>query len=257
MRNILIPVLAVLIAMPLYATDSGILEDFVQEPKQRGYGIKNIINGNSIKYYADWGSFAPQEDVLENAFREWVFGTKRIIEEQNRADEFKDLYPIFEIWAQKPILKKTTKALADIRFYPREATPGSDGISIAPAGGFWHYYKKIVYNYGENKALMHEIGHFLGVGEGYLEQKHHNSKIHSSSYFYEDGIMGNKNENTLLSCDDADSFITSVDFVLEQSGKISERVEKGWRSLCKDNPAIFKRVKEMNREPDIYSGMCW
>ena len=233
------------------------------------YAIYKVITKQPIKYaitFAEYKDQSPIDDAIwekyayekiNKAFNIWIKDTLAIINKSGRAAEFKDITDILN--KSKVDLQKVKIEDADIVFefvnYKGARFVFNKGdVSLRkyiqvpnPA-----YFDKKEHKKLDN-LLLHEIGHYYGLGDRYQEGISGSSPENSTTGDTDSDTVMASNIGTRLSCDDAEGFINLIDITLFfMNGKYLPRAEKGWNGICKNNKQ-YLQAREINRE-DFFDG---
>lgn len=239
-----------------------------------------------LRYCVEGAPFVKQyAHLLERGYTEWASATARIIRQANRADEFADLLPFLE----KPLLFErqfcSYNAKIEDAFHPSmEETywetnfvPQSEqvrliilpkdqvarvcfhaeyGEAVACAGSPEFGAHVIVMARAEETessewwlSLLHEVGHTLGMGEGYALGAVKNSPFFGTKPRAA-SVMKGQGEPQECSCDDADAVIVLSD-ALSIPGKPARRGDtaRTFQSLCTDDPIWYVEGRQQNKPP--------
>lgn len=231
---------------------------------------------------------APRSDkyssYFEQGYNEWAASTARIIRKAKRADEFSDLLPFLD----KPFLFKRQPCsynpqIEDLYHPNMEETYWETNYSSSPeqirlivlppyqvsrvcsktdlngvacAGVLESGGRVIVMPLSEETdavewwySLLHEIGHTLGLGEGYVLGGSANNPLFGTKA-NRPSVMQGENMSPGFSCDDADAFIVFSDS-LSIPGKPARtgKTARSFKSLCVDDPIWYVDGRQQNRPP--------
>lgn len=223
--------------------------------------------------------------LLEKGYTQWASATAQMIRQANRAEEFADLLPFLEkplLFQQQfcsynpriensfhPFMEET---YWDTSYYPqmeqirliilperevrRVCSGGEYGEAVACTSSQAGPHVIVMAQLEEAdfvswwSSLMHEIGHTLGMGEGYILGTAKNNpflgtKPGRRSIMQAEG-------STQFSCDDADAFIVFSD-ALSIPGKPARtgRTARSFQSLCEDDPIWYVDGLQQNRPPRL------
>lgn len=223
--------------------------------------------------------------LLEKGYTSWFGQTAQIIRRAGRADEFADLLPFlekpllfqrqacsrnksveesFHLWAEPEWLEQNPGASPE---QVRLLLLDSDNVSnacgsstvannLACAGMPERFGAHIVVmpflNPDEKtdwwNSFLHELGHTLGVGEGYKMGDTKNSPFFGTG-FREGGIMNARTEQEVsFSCDEADAMVIFMDS-LSVPGKPSRRgkTARKFQSFCAHDPVWYSDGRQLKR----------
>ncbi len=213
------------------------------------YAIDNLLDNRSIRYALSEEITPEEEQIFKENMLKWPAETLRFIKESGRSREFKDIIPILErrlVFERVPLSTSPDIALflsTELKNYVNgDFEPKKDG----------HPFNEIRINKNYRNEfspiLLHELGHYFGLGDQYTSARWANAHEEYSSNVNEtDGAV--MNEELKITCDDADGFINLMDLRLaqRQNGQFSARAQKGWRSLCHNSNNKYKKAKTINR----------
>lgn len=225
--------------------------------------------------------------LVEKAYMEWFAKTAQIIRRANRADEFADLLPFldkpllfqrqscarnkqiedsFHIWADPDLLEQnpasSTEQIRLLLLPPERLSAACNfsaaGSSVACAGAPKQFGAHVVvmpYLSSDGKSawwstFLHEVGHTLGVGEGYKLGETKNSPLFGTG-FRQGGLMNaQSDEPATFSCDEADALIVFADSV-SVPGKPARKgkTARTFQSFCAQDPVWYSDGLVQKREP--------
>ena len=222
----------------------GILEDAVENKIKFPYVIDRVLANEPVRYAVSPGVTPQEEQLFTDSVRKWHQTTLGLIQARHRTNEFQDIIPLLK---REIKFQKTSSAHADITI-----SVENDYCDKA-AGCFYEHDKKIVIATGARQdfasVMLHEVGHYWGLGDQYKKSRHNSSPIYSSPTNTVEGSVMNASD--LLTCDDNDGFINLIDLRLYQTrGKFPARATKGWWSLCKKTKNFYQEAKTVNRRED-------
>ena len=293
MKKVFILIMGLLlIGITAYAVPGpfGLSTDYTEDPT-RTHLLHKIVANKPIRYAiseedmerrpdiqkADWTSKverqAQERQAVIRAFNSWFKYTKQEIVKANRQTEFADILPILN----RPVKLEevSDQARADIiirfsstEFIRSECSEEADGCANRTKRVIFTPYLEYDKELGDSSyyffILVHEIGHFIGLGDQYAGPDNV-SPIHSTSHRVDAeyvepeeslSVMGNKTE---LGCDDADGTIYALDYLLNYSKKPSEysaRVRKGWASLCADG-TVYRNLRVPGKKSYLSKGTLY
>lgn len=211
--------------------------------------------------------------LLEEGYTQWASSTAHIIRQANRAEEFADLLPFLEkpflfqrqFCSYNPSIENSfhpymEETYWDTSYYPqmeqvrliflpkdkvREVCSGGkfgEAVACTSSKAGPHVIVVVQLEQADPadwwSSLMHEIGHTLGMGEGYILGTAKNNpflgtKPGRTSIMQAEGA-------SKFSCDDADAFIIFAD-ALSVPGKPARtgRTARSFQSLCKEDPIWY------------------
>ncbi len=252
----------------------GLLSEVEDKPKTL-YFIDRYAQNKVITYCIDdYFSKALSSTVVEEAFNSWPAAAVKAIKESGRDAEFKDIEPILsrkvrlqqvpcgkldkgaaEGYSFFKTDKRTEKSKEDIRilflssadistfcgdkYGPgcfQSGVRGDDGEAVLPA------LMALSVSDRSSDILKHEIGHAFGLSDQYFSARINSNPKYGTTKIYP-SIM---DENTDITCDDAEGFINSLDchaLGIKRGGK------EGWKSLCPDSQEAYINCSAKNREP--------
>lgn len=276
---------------PAFALDWGVFEDYEDEIEK--YAMYKVLNDIPIKYaieilnekdhkddnynsnnkneyekmakelsasLKDQNKILELESLIETAFNTWPRDTQQMIFEEDRKEEFADIYPLLsEMLSNRLHLKRVeNKDKPDIVFIfsskaeldcPKTAAAcinlNQDPIQVrlvAPSD--------ITELKGERKITLlsdtiHEIGHYFALVDQYEDEGDASAEYSTFNRIGKnDSIMASQN-SYFLACDDVDGFINLIDLSLYLNKKDksidkngpddrywSKRAQNGWASFC-------------------------
>lgn len=213
------------------------------------YAIDNLIDNRAIRYALSEEITPEEEQIFKENMLKWPAETLRFIQESGRTREFKDIIPILErklVFERVPLSAPPDIAL----FLSMELKNYVNGDFEAKKDERPFNEIRINKNYRTEFApiLLHELGHYFGLGDQYTSARWASSHDEYSSDINEmDGSVMNR--ELKITCDDADGFINLIDLRLaqRQNDQFSARAKKGWRSLCHNSNNKYKKAKTVNR----------
>ena len=239
--------LSVLLFLPLagLAAPWGVLAGAV---KYKDYGVDKLVRRESIRYTVSQDITPQEEQLFLSSMRAWPQETLKFIRESGREQEFQDIVPVLK---QNLVFAKVqTSEWTDVSLeIDREGLCGSNAMGCYEDGA---HRIGINSEYREEFAeiLIHEIGHYYGMGDQYKSERRNSHPEYSSNANTVQGSV--MNDGALLTCDDADGFINLIDLRLSQNnGHFSSRATKGWNSLCHNSANKYQEGKTINRTFDI------
>jgi len=212
-------------------------------PSNGGFGeiAKKIAKGNNeITYYLNTPGRAYLVDP-QKVFDKWF---DNVLRYRNTYPGFNEVFElILPLLEKKPVLKEVKERKAEnIDLLIINNFYASDLDLPAKRGGYHREY--IITGFGNFEAIrityiardeeemqyfLHEVGHLLGLGEGYDVTKYgevdHSSDMTKGSGRTKKSIMHNKVKK--LTCDDADA-LAAILFMLKG------REDYTFRSFCND-----------------------
>ena len=268
--------ICLLLSLAVFAkAPGGLKEDYVDNPERPGYGLAKALLQEPIKYYVEeTRSAKPKKGVAPDyateavltrgisaqaavveGFNKWFSYTKETIEKAGRQAEFADIMP----YLSRPVrLEKVSNPdVADMSFV-FATYQEMQRLCRGDAAGC-HWGVKIVVPYIEytqaggddwestDATLVHEIGHFYGLGDDYLGT--YNKSLEYSTVGRTGKNLTIMDMGHVMGCDDADTFINAIDFTLayKNNWRWSERAIRGWKSFCDNNR--FAEGKELDKPP--------
>ncbi len=249
-------------ALGIFAAEWAFMQDYEEyEENNREivWAVDKFISGQKISYYLEYDFTVNLQmdmkytQIVMEAFQIWPAFARQQIIDSGRAQEFADIMPLLE---RGVLLQKvSTGTPFDIKILFKANSPISASCGEGAEGCFHKYYKRITNpalraNYANEHevigVLVHELGHFYGLGDQYREGVENASLTHSTSDRIDgtDSIMSSGYD---LRCDDVDGFINLIDFALfKRQGAYSARAKQGWKSFC-DN-TMYKNAKVLNKK---------
>ena len=233
----------------------GILKNVTQEEPSSSLAVDYLIYERPIHYALDQ-EITPQEEQLFRAnIQKWPQETLQMIQKKHRTKEFRNIIPLLE---HKLVLEKVSLDTPPDIYLTVQPDPQCPG-----AAGCFKFKKSDNEPYSVisiikaeparfSGTLLHEIGHYFGLGDQYENRRHlSSSETYSSDVNLQEGaVMNNSQEtNGHITCDDADGFINLLDFRLAQlnDNQFSARANEGWKSLCPSSKNIYQNAKTINR----------
>lgn len=223
----------------------GALNSYVEDTHHK-YAVEFLISNSTIYYNVADDVTPAQEAVFVRNIKKWPNEVLRIIREEGRESTFKDIIPVLET---KLVLKKRAdnpdvflklgeKSECGGRAsgcFSERKTPAE----IIVVSDFERHFSNIV---------LHEIGHFFGLGDQYERSRYNSHAEYSSDVNDESGSV--MNDSSSITCDDADGFINLIDifYIKHDKEKISERTKTGWASLCPGGTNFYQNGKTINRK---------
>jgi len=215
-------------------------EEHEESNREIVWAVDKFISGQKISYYLEYDfTINLQMDmkytqIVMEAFKIWPAFARQQIIDSGRAQEFADIMPLLE---RGVLLQKvSTGTPFDIKILFKSNSPISASCGEGAEGCFHKYDKRITNpalraNYANEHevigVLVHELGHFYGLGDQYREGVENASLTHSTSDRIDgtDSIMSSGYD---LRCDDVDGFINLIDFALfKRQGSYSARAKQG------------------------------
>lgn len=233
----------------------GILYD-AEEPSFSVRAINNLIEGRSIRYAINDVTTPQQEAIFLANIQKWPQEVVRLIKRSNRAQEFQDILPMLE---RKLVLQRVdVNAPPDIYLVVQKYPPcgGSDACVVSPDQSKKPFEIIYINPKTENfsSALLHEIGHYYGLGDQYEESRLNSHDEYSSNVNHQEkALMQGSDTQQEITCDDADGFINLLDLRLAQRRNkvFSKRAQQGWKSLCPKSSNMYQNAKTINRKEDV------
>ncbi len=253
-------ILSAFLFLPLVGLSAphGILVEAVEE---HNYAIDLFMRENPVISFAVTSEITQEQaqQFAEN-LQKWPKETLRFIEEHPKGEKiFQDILPllrrkisvqrreIFEVEETNIILTTDTKnrCKGGVACFISDL-PEVDGIKFPPV---------ISVNPSRLDDLgyvtLHEIGHFYGLADDYLEGRDLADKEYSSDINVVQGsIMGKVGASDgKITCDDADGFIKLIDLRIAQQngGQFLGRAHKGWKSLCPESTNYYQDNRTVTR----------
>jgi len=274
--------ICLLLSLAIFAKDpGGLMKDYVDNPEMPGYGLVKALFQEPIKYHVEeTHSAKPKKGVapeyaseavltrginskaaVVEGFNIWFAHTKDAIEKAGRREEFADIMPYL---SRRVLLKEVSNSDEADMSFKFGTYEDMQRICGGSAGGC-HWGVQIVVPYIEytqaggddwdstDATLVHEIGHFYGLGDDYLGT--YNKSPEYSTVGRTGKHLTIMDMGHVMGCDDVDSFINAIDYTLayKKNWKWSERATRGWKSFCDDN--MFAEGKELNK-PDTVDKQC-
>ena len=233
------------------------------------YAIYNLITGKPVKYAITFEEYPEQNslsdsiwekyafDKIQKAFNAWPQDTKHIIEKSGRAEEFKDILSILN--NRKINFTRVNKEEADIVFefvnykgarftFNTHDLSEQKHIKVPNPPYFGKEEQKKL-----DSFLLHEIGHYYGLGDRYQEGINGSSVVNSTTGDTDSDSIMASSLGLKLTCDDAEGIINLIDLTqFYMTGKYFPRAEKGWNGICK-NKKHYRQARETERE-DFFDG---
>lgn len=270
--------LVCLLSSSAIAAPWGLTDNYSEESTSNEQTVKNykyyamykLLTGSPVRYTVVFEEYPEQTSLsdsiwekfvfekIQKAFDRWVDDTKLIINKSGRASEFKDITDILNKGKIK--LVRSSKEDADIIFEfvnykGARFVFNTDNLSErkriqAPNPAYFDKkeQKKI------DNFLLHEVGHYYGLGDRYQEEISASSPVNSTTGDTDSDSVMASNLGTRLTCDDAEGFINLMDITLFFiNGKYPARSQKGWKGIC-GNKKEYYQGRERNRE-DFFDGV--
>lgn len=237
--------------------------------------------------YCVEGSPNPEEyaSLLEQAYTSWFTSTAQIIRKANRTEEFADLLPFlekpllfkrqacsenkivndwFHPYAEDDFVEKNFSARREqlrLIIVPPEAIKYvclseeyAEAVACAVLPELAGSYIVLM---SQNKdsdsaqwyfSLLHEVGHTLGMGEGYALGASQNSPFFGT-HPRKDTLMDSQTDPVQkFSCDDADAMVVFADSV-SVAGKPARtgQTARRFQSFCTEDPIWYEDGRQQNR----------
>ena len=255
----------------LYASPWGVVDSYMQESpdytkiissNHTNFAMYHFVAGKAIPFSITFDKYenqTPQTDaqweqrllpLIEHAFAAWPAQTRTFIQSKGRAAEFRDIDSLLNSSVH---LRRVPNQEADISFDFENFKGAAFTYDVNDLSIQKHIRLPNPAFYGKKEEknlpnfLLHEIGHYYGLGDRYQEGISGNSPTYSTTGDTDgDTIMASNLGNKLL-CDDVDGFINLLDLTLFlMKGKWSARADTGWKSLC-NNTKMYVQGREQNR----------
>ncbi len=224
----------------------GVLQRAVSDHE---FGADRLLAGKPISY-ALRGEFSQAEkQQIQRAFATWLQQPLQFINANNRKQEFADIVPILQ------------RGPALIQEGPDDSTQNlsveSASVPVGDAGRYFYdtHLIRIDPNHRESieefySIVLHEIGHYWGLGDQYIAGLYANSPVYSSERNKQDGsiMRAHRDQLAQFSCDDADGLINLLDLrAYQRDGHFPDRARNGWKSLCPNSTQIYKEGQPTQR----------
>ena len=240
--------LFLLIATPLARAEApwGALIE-MNDPNRRS-AIDYLISSKPIYYAISLETTDREKVAFLNSIHRWQKETLLFIQESNRTEEFKDIIPYLQRHLDlRPVLKPGE---ADI--YLDISSKNDERASYIQPSSSKPYFRLYVTKYHRGKSLdpviLHEIGHFFGLGDQYTASRANSDANHSSDVNLRQGSVMNEAKD--ITCDDVDGFINLLDLRLSkrsQTGQFSDRAKKGWKTFCPGSFNFYQEAQTITR----------
>jgi hypothetical protein len=258
--------------VPLHAAPWGVVDVYINESadykeilssNHQEFAMYRFLTGKPISFALTFQpAVSPEEEQvlraqlipqIQAAFSAWPAQTRaRILQEASRKKEFKDILellgrPVRFQLLQEPETAEITFDFDDEKWaaftFDKEDLSKQKHIRA----GNPTFFK------GTEEAdklpfyLLHEIGHYYGLGDRYQEGIWGNSPTYSTTGDTDGGAIMASSRGTELTCDDVDGFINLLDLTqFLMKGKWSKRATNGWQSFC-GHRKMYVEGKELNR----------
>lgn len=229
--------------------------------------------------------------LVEKAYTSWFTSTARMIRKAKRTEEFADLLPFLEkplvferqacseseavndwfhphvendFWEKNFSPRREQLRLIIV---PPEAIASvcateeyADAVACAVSREVTGAYIVLMSQDKDSEpaqwysSLLHELGHTLGLGEGYALGAPQNSPFFGT-HARKDTLMGNQTDEVQkFSCDDADAMVIFADSV-SIAGKPARTgpTARRFQSFCTKDPIWYEDGRQQNR-PDRTTG---
>ena len=226
----------------------GALNDYVDHTHYR-YAMDFLMFNPTIYYNTSDEITPEQEAMFVKNVQKWPQEVLRIIREQKLESKFKDITPILE----KSVTLKKRANKPDIFLKLAEKHDcGQDWAAGCFSNDTNPFEIAVVRQHQAdfNNIILHEIGHFYGLGDQYEGSRVNTHAEYSSDVNKEYGSVMQGGNHSEITCDDADGFINLIDIRRSKmnEGKFSKRAERGWVSLCPQSANFYQNGKTINRK---------
>lgn len=231
------------------------------------FALHHLLSNTPLKYAITFETYPGQTaqtdeqwaqrmiPLIHAAFDAWPQQTLEQIDKVNRQKDFKDIVHLL-----KPRRMPYTRVAADQAdivfnfinykgaafYYNKTDLTKQKSIRIPNPAYFGDSEEAKIPNF-----LLHEIGHYYGLGDRYQEGIEGNSPTYSTTGDTDGPAIMASSLDSHLTDDDADGFINLIDLTLFlQHGKFPKRAQKGWKGL---SGKMYARAKELNRQ-SFYDG---
>lgn len=245
----------------LFASQWGILDDFVEASeadRKTNYAMDKFLSNQPISYYISYPRNRIKDDIkyaqaTAESITLWPAFVADYIVKKGREQEFADIMPL--LTRQVRLRRVSSAEQSDIHFSYRSLEEVKNYCGEEFIGCFKDLdqiiYIPLLNKNDSNKSyvmkiLIHEVGHFYGLGDQYRFAVVNSSITHSTIDRIDstDSIMAIGDS---LGCDDIDGFINLMDLTLfKRQGDYSARAKQGWKSFC-DN-TMYKNAEVLNKK---------
>lgn len=224
----------------------GVLDEVVSTDKS-DFAIDHLLDNRPISYAVSKDITPQEEKILLKAFQEWPSATLQAIRAAGRSQEFADIVPLLQRGIALSKTKNENSADTTLQIDFDDSICGKEAVACY----FQSTNELVVTEKDRNNMLadlIHEVGHYYGLGDQYDRCRNASHPIYSSDV--------NKTESSVLrddldklTCDDVDGFINLIDLRLSQrTGKFSIRSRKGWKTFCGSSNNYYQEAKTSNRK---------
>lgn len=223
--------------------------------------------------------------LLEQAYTSWFTSTAQIIRKANRTEEFADLLPFLEkpllfkrqACSENKIVNDLFHPYVEDDFVEKNFSARREQfrLIIIPPEAIGYACRSEEYDYAEavacavlpefagsyivlmsqdknskpaqwSSSLLHELGHTLGMGDGYALGESYNSPFFGT-HPRKDTLMGTASVQK-ISCDEADAMVVFADSV-SVAGKPARtgQTARRFQSFCTEDPIWYEDGRPQNR----------
>lgn len=231
------------------------------------FALHHLLSNTPLKYAITFETYPGQTaqtdeqwaqrmiPLIQAAFDAWPQQTLEQIDKAARQKDLKDIVHLL-----KPRRMPYTRVAADQAdivfnfinykgaafYYDRNDLTKQKNIRLPNPAYFGTTEEAKLPNF-----LLHEIGHYYGLGDRYQEGIGGNSPTYSTTGDTDGPAIMASSLADHLTDDDADGFINLIDLTLFlQQGKFPKRAQRGWKGL---SGKMYARAKELNRS-SFYDG---
>ena len=240
----------------LHAEPHAVLTTAAQDTTRTTYAMDFLISRRPIRYAVSESVTPEQEQSFTDSIKKWPQETARIIRESKRRSEFQDVLPIFQ--TKISLVRVDNAEKADVFLDIGAHVNCNDSVACFREKGLLPYSQVLLTDqvtYPE-ATMLHEVGHFYGLGDQYDGGRLNNHDEYSSNVNREEKaiMQGGRATNGQITCDDADGMINLLDLRRSKrnKGRFTWRANKGWASLCASSDNVYQQARTVTRTGDAY-----
>ena len=235
----------------------GLLTGAVKDTTRSTYAMDFLLSRRAIRYAVSDSVSPEEEQVFVESIKKWPREVAKLIKESQRTGEFQDALLIFN---RKMTLVRVSDAQEADVYFEITPHPNCDGaIACFREKGALPYARILLAEQARTdfeKPLLHEIGHYYGLGDQYPKGRLNNHEEYSGPVNREEKsiMQGSHVTDGQITCDDADGMINLLDLLRAKrnNNRFTWRANKGWASLCASSNSVYKKARDINRRADAF-----